>query len=239
MRIKASYFKFVPVYIMILSILYAAAIYGSNLFTVWNESRPCSSSVCIVIDPGHGGIDGGATSCTGARESTINLEIAIRLKDFFHLLGYETKMIREDDTSVYKDGKTIAAQKISDLHERVRMVNDTENAVLISIHQNYFENPKYDGAQVFFSKEESSILANNLQNAMIEYLNHQNNRKAKKVKNIYLIDHVKCPAVLIECGFLSNPIEECCLRNEEYQKKLSCVIGAKAADYICIKPAVS
>ena len=117
----------------------------------------------VVIDAGHGGIDGGATSCTGSLESHINLEIATRLNDLLHLLGVNTHMIRNSDISVYTSGTSIAEKKASDLKERVRIINQTENAFLISIHQNYFPQNQYHGAQVFYrSTEESKNFATEL-----------------------------------------------------------------------------
>ena len=114
-------------------ILICIAASQSVTTSVWNS--PIPNRNVYIIDAGHGGIDGGATSCTGVLESHTNLEIAIRLNDLLHLLGHETLMIRYTDTSVYTEGKTIAAQKVSDLKNRVKTVNDTENAILVSIHQ--------------------------------------------------------------------------------------------------------
>ena len=128
--------------------------WSSRTVTVLSENRPLPREHCIVIDPGHGGIDGGAVSCTGAFESGINLDIAIRLNDLFHLLGYDTKMVRSADESVYTEGNTITQKKRSDLKERVRMVKETENALLISLHQNNFPDSKYSGAQVFYAGTE-------------------------------------------------------------------------------------
>ena len=122
---------------------------GSRAVTVMVESAPISRQSCIIVDPGHGGEDGGATSCTGILESAYNLSISMRLNDLLHLLGYDTKLIRSSDTSIYTQGKTIAQKKVSDLKERVRIVNETENALLLSIHQNHFSDARYSGSQVF------------------------------------------------------------------------------------------
>ncbi|MBQ8834548.1 MAG: N-acetylmuramoyl-L-alanine amidase [Oscillospiraceae bacterium] len=182
---------------------------------------------CIVIDAGHGGIDGGATSCTGKLESTFNLEIALRLNDLLHFLGYETKMIRTTDTSVYTKGETIAQKKISDLKERVRMVNETENALLVSIHQNNFSDGRYSGAQIFYADTEGSqLLAKQLQDAFVSTLNPGSNRQSKQSSGVYLMEHIDCTGVLVECGFLSNAQEEAKLRSPDYQQRLCCVIAA-------------
>jgi N-acetylmuramoyl-L-alanine amidase len=142
------------------------------------------------------------------------------------LLGYSTKMIRTTDTSIYTEGKTIAAQKVSDLKERVRIVNETENAILISIHQNTFPDGRYSGAQVFYAEDPlSREKAQKLQDALITYLNPGGNRRCKSSEGIYLMQHIQKPGVLIECGFLTNSEEERLLRSQAYQKKLACVIA--------------
>ena len=181
-----------------------------------------------IIDAGHGGVDGGATSCTGVLESAINLEIALRLNSLMQLLGHETVMIRTTDTSVYTQGNTIAAQKLSDLKERVRIVNQQENGVLISIHQNTFSDSRYHGPQVFYGgeKEGSKELGQLMQSALTANLAPGSNRKSKKSSGVYLMDHIENAGVLIECGFLSNPQEEARLRDPAYQKKLCCVIAS-------------
>ena len=200
---------------------------GSNAVTVMTQSSPIKDRTIFIIDAGHGGVDGGATSCTGILESQINLEIACKINDLMHLLGYETKMVRTTDTSVYTEGNTIASQKVSDLKQRVRLVNDTENAILISIHQNTFADSRYKGAQVFYANNESSRkLAKDLQADMISALNPGSNRQCKPSDGIYLLQNIRRPGVLIECGFLSNPEEEAALRDAHYQNKMACVIVA-------------
>lgn len=188
---------------------------------------------CIIIDPGHGGEDGGATSITGRLESDYNLEIALRLNDLFQLLGYDTRMIRTTDTAIYTKGETLSQKKISDLKERTRVANETPNSFLISIHQNTFSDPQYSGAQVFYGEGERSLaLARQLQDALIQGLNPGSNRKCKKASGIYLMEHISCPGVLIECGFLSNDREARLLSEPDYQKRLCCVIAATTAAFL-------
>ena len=139
------------VYLVLLACFLLVGIGGSHAVTVLSENAPIANRTTVIIDAGHGGVDGGATSCTGVLESQLNLEIALRLDDLMHLLGIRTTMIRTTDISVYTEGETIAAKKVSDLKERVRIVNETEKAVLISVHQNYFSDNRYSGAQVFFA----------------------------------------------------------------------------------------
>lgn len=224
MRKKILGFVF---YVLTIVGVLVAADWGSRTATVLAQTAPVIRTHCVVIDPGHGGEDGGATSCTGRLESGYNLEISLRLRDLFHFLGYETKMIRTADTAVYTKGETIAQKKVSDLKARVRMVEDTPNSLLVSIHQNTFPDGRYSGAQVFYADTPGSQeLAVELQTALVTALNPGSNRKAKKSDGIYLMEHITHPGVLIECGFLSNGEEEARLRSATYQKRLCCVIAA-------------
>lgn len=209
-------------------------VYWSNRFiNTFAESASWNRSRCIVIDAGHGGVDGGAISCTGIPESRYNLEIALKLEETFHLLGFETKMIRREDLSVYTKGETIAQKKVSDLKERLRIVNETPNALLLSIHQNYFSDQRYSGAQIFYPKTTGSDqLATQLQSAIGEKLDSANHRKCKMSSGVYLMDRIQCTGVLIECGFLSNPSEEAKLGTPSYQKKICSVIAATVSSFL-------
>lgn len=205
----------------------------SRSVTIMAENSPMEREYCIVIDAGHGGEDGGAVSFSNLPESTYNLSIALRLQELIRLLGYETKMIRTEDISVYTEGETLAQKKISDLKERVRIVNETKGAILLSIHQNHFPDPHLQGAQVFYAESSGSeALAKQLQELFLTSVNPGSRRQIKKTSGIYLMEHIRCPGVLIECGFLSNPQEEWMLRNPEYQKKLSTVIAAAVSQYL-------
>lgn len=225
--------KWISAYVLILCLTLLITCWGSHTVTVFSENSPICRKHTIVIDPGHGGVDGGASSCTGVLESKFNLEIGLRLRDLLHFLGYETKMIRTEDISVYREGDTIARKKMSDLKERVRMVGEEENPVLLSIHQNFFPDGQYSGAQVFYAQTEGSqALAENLQQDFVKNLNTGSKRQAKKSSGIYLMEHVSCPAVLIECGFLSNPEEEAKLRDKNYQQNLCCVMASTVAKFL-------
>lgn len=231
---RDNWVKFVPFYLLVVIVFLGIAHFGSETVTTIHQQLPVERSHCVVIDAGHGGIDGGATSCTGVLESHMNLEIALRLEDLFHLLGYDTVMIRRTDESVYTQGNTIAAQKVSDLKERVRIVNETQGAILISIHQNTYSDSRYHGAQVFYANDDQSkIIAQSLQQNLVAYLNQGSQRKSKQAQGVYLMEHIICPGILIECGFLTNPEEEAQLRNEAYQKKLCSVIAATVSSFIC------
>lgn len=217
----------VPFYLLFFIGFIGIANWFSDARTTAVQTDPVVREHTVIIDAGHGGIDGGATSCTGILESSLNLEIALRLNDLLTLLGMDTYMIRTTDTSIYTEGNTIASQKVSDLKERVRIVNDTENAVLISIHQNTFSDSRYSGAQVFYASTEGSReLAHGMQSAFVATINPGSKRKCKTSKGVYLLDNIKTLGVLIECGFLSNPEEEAKLRSDNYQKLLCCVIAS-------------
>ena len=183
-----------------------------------------------VIDAGHGGEDGGAVAVDGSKESDMNLAIARRLDALLVLLGEETRMTRTEDISIH-DGSasTLREKKRSDLENRVELVNSTQGAILVSIHQNSLPSSKRtQGAQVFFRKEEgSAALANAVQHALNETVNLENEKVEKAIDpSIYLMKNVTAPAILIECGFLSNESETALLKSGEYQQKLAVVIAS-------------
>lgn len=235
MRCKFRYLSLFPIYILIITCLFVVTIGGSKAISAFSESIIIKHRNTVVIDAGHGGVDGGATSCTGVLESKFNLEIAQKLNDLLNLLGTNTIMIRNTDCSVYTEGETIAQKKVSDLKERVRIVNSTKNCLLVSIHQNLFSDGKYSGAQVFYAPTDGSQdLAKSMQKAFINSLNPGSRRQEKKANSIYLMQHIRCTGILVECGFLSNPQEEYLLRTKEYQLKICCVIACAVNNYLYI-----
>ena len=230
---KSLWVKMLPIYCFAFILCIIAAHMGSNAITVLVEDAPMNDRTCIAIDAGHGGIDGGAVSISGVPESQINLQIAERLDDLLHLLGYQTDMLRNTDTSLHTEGSTISAQKISDLKHRVRMITEAEAALLVSIHQNTFSDSRYSGAQIFYSGVPGSReLAEKIQGDMIRTVNPGSRRTIKKADGIYLMDHIHCTGILIECGFLSNPQEEAKLRDPDYQKQICCVIATGVSNFL-------
>lgn len=186
----------------------------------------------LVIDPGHGGEDGGAVSVTGQKESDLNLAIALRLDQLMGFYGVNTVLTRETDVSIHDDtAATLREKKVSDIRNRVALVCALDNATLISIHQNSYTSPRYRGAQVFYSDQVLSLpLAQQMQEDLRAALDPDNQRQAKQIPaSVYLMNHVSCRAVLVECGFLSHPEEEVLLRQTGYQQKLAM---AMAASYI-------
>ena len=230
---KGNWVGVLPFYLLVVIITITIASGTSYSVTTAVQRTAVERENVIVIDAGHGGVDGGATSCTGVLESQINLEIALKLNDLMHLLGHKTVMIRMTDISVYTQGQTIAAKKVSDLKERVRIVNETEDALLVSIHQNTFSDSRNGGAQVFYAQtEESQKLAQLLQQNLISILNPDSNRKAKKADCVFLMEHIEKTGVLVECGFLSNVEEEAKLRDSTYQKMLCSVIASAVSSFL-------
>lgn len=198
------------------------------------ENKP--NTVTILIDPGHGGEDGGAVSDDGIIEKGINLNISNYLKEFYTLSGYNVEMTRSDDTPMGDQTlPTLKERKRADMNARLDLYNSDEVDFVISIHQNKFSQAQYSGAQVFYSgkNESSEALAECLRNAIVGFIQPDNERESKKVSTeIYLLNNCNNPAVLVECGFLSNPEETAKLNDPEYQKQMAFSIYCGTLDYI-------
>ena len=212
----------------LLSVLQAGeskAVSAQNLLNL-------SSTPVFVLDAGHGGADGGTSSASGVLESDINLAITLRMRDLFTLLGQSTVLTRRDENSLADDpSASIRQQKVSDTKNRVALVNSIENARLISIHQNALAgHPSVHGAQVFYTAVgDSSTLAETMQQDLNQTVNVGNEKGKKPIsKDIYLMSHVTCPAVLVECGFLSNTAESEILQTPSYQMLLAMTICCAA-----------
>ena len=207
-----------------MAVLLVSVILGNHLSQV--SAKLASIPPTIVIDAGHGGEDGGAISVYGTRESAINLSISQKLEQMFALCGFRTYMVRSDDTSIYtSDAQTLSEKKASDLKERVRICNSIPGAVLVSIHQNYFDESQYSGAQVFYAKtNRSKIFAEITQESLRTALDPTNRRASAPANSVYLLNHISCTGILVECGFLSNPTEATLLQDEIYQIKISCAL---------------
>ena len=184
----------------------------------------------VVIDPGHGGEDGGAVSPTGVAESGINLSVALRLRDFLCLTGFRTVMTRTEDVSVGDNTlSTIKARKASDIRRRVEIVNGAENAVLLSVHQNSLpSSPITHGAQAFWNgRDGGETLAKLVQASLNAGINAGNEKRAYPMNDgVYLMKHAEAPGALIECGFLSNAWETVRLTETAYQTELAAAIAA-------------
>ena len=197
---------------------------------VSGSSGVISEELIYLIDPGHGGEDGGAVAADGTTESTLNLEIALRLRDILQFCGKSAAMTREEDAAIYSPGmETLRQKKASDLKNRVAMANQLEKGVLISIHQNALpQSPAVHGAQAFYNTVSGAEeIALRIQQRLNEVINLHKAKECKPIPDsIYLMKHAEIPAVLVECGFLSNGEETVLLRQAAYQKKLSLAIVA-------------
>ena len=179
----------------------------------------------IILDAGHGGFDGGAVAPDGTVDKDINLKIALTLKDFLRQSGFKVIMTRESDVST-DDVETdkIATRKKSDLKNRLELMRDNPNAVFVSIHLNKFTTSAANGSQVFYSakQEDSKVLGDCIQKSIVKLLQPENTRVNKQAtSSTYLLYNATVPAVLVECGFLSNTAELKRLKDEEYQKKMA------------------
>lgn len=215
-----------------------AVLFGSyrwwqgNGTPAWNPVRMPEAT--LVIDAGHGGEDGGAVSISGAVESGINLAVAQRLDALMGFCGARTVLLRSSDQSLHdSDATTLRQKKISDLHNRVAAIEATPSAILISIHQNTFQSEKYHGAQVFVGLNEAAMpLAQATQNVLRTALDPDNHRVPAKIpKTVYLMNHITCPAILVECGFLSNRAEDALLQTPTYQTKLAMALTSSYLTY--------
>ncbi len=182
----------------------------------------------VVIDPGHGGVDPGAIGINKANEKDINLAICLYLKDILMLNGYDVIMTRETDVSINSEEfKSISKIKTSDLKNRLKIIENYPNAIALSIHQNEFTSQNSTGAQMFYGRknDQSSIVAQSIQDAFRENLQPNNRRAIKRsTSDVYIVHNAKNPVVLVECGFISNSKEAKLLCDEEYQQKVAFTI---------------
>lgn len=190
----------------------------------------------IIVDPGHGGEDGGAVGKSGTLEKDLNLAISLKLRDFLVAEGYQVLMTREEDKSLHsEDAKK--NKKRSDLNNRVYLSRDYPEAIFVSIHMNSYEKSPQKGAQVFYSKNNpnSKALGEMIQDMLKTEVDLENRRLAKQAEsNIFIMKEIKNPACLVECGFVSHAEEEALLKTPEYQDKIAKAIadGIKKFDSV-------
>ncbi len=191
-------------------------------------AQPKTPKLTVVLDAGHGGEDGGAVSSNGIFEKDVNLAVTLFLRDLLELSGTTVVLTRETDTLLYdKNVDYHGRKKALDLAARRKIAENTENCVFVSIHMNAFPQEKYHGLQVWFSNNHSAskTLAESVQIAARETLQPENHRLPKATtSSIYLLHHLQMPAILVECGFLSNPTEAELLGNVSYQKQLAALL---------------
>lgn len=219
--------------VLIVALLAAAAVFV-KIFVSNGGFKPVisqSSRSTLVLDAGHGGIDGGAISDSGLKESDINLQIALKTEALVRFFGIDTVMTRETDTD-NSDNK--AYSEHDNLVQRVKLANSTENAVLISIHQNKFPSAVVSGAEVMYSdNDDSKALGLITQDNLVALLDSSNRRVARPApKELLLTSSVECPTILVECGFMSNPQEVQKLASNDYQLKLAAILAGSYIQFL-------
>lgn len=196
-------------------------------------NAPNNNVPTIIIDPGHGGDDGGAFA-DNTIEKDLNLSISKKLYKLLISSGFNVKMTRRCDEMINTEGKTLRERKVSDMKKRLSIYNSNINNIVISIHQNKFSIEKYNGTQVFYSKnnKKSKNLADSIKNSVKALMQPNNEREVKPAdKDIYLLYNSKAPSVIVECGFISNTEEVIKLKSEKYQSELTFAIFSGLLEY--------
>lgn len=231
---KKSIIAIITAFLIILSaMLYLT--FMANFSAAEASSMPITQKT-VIVDAGHGGDDGGAIGIDGTVEKDINLDIALKLEKILKFYGFNVIMTRTQDVMTCDDGlDSLRKRKISDIHNRFELMRKNPDAIFISVHQNKFEDSSQHGTQVFYSgnDERSKELAEAIQTSVTLTLQRKNDRVVKKSgSGIYLLYHAKIPAVLVECGFISNSDEVKKLKNESYRMKLAILIADGLLKYL-------
>lgn len=209
---------------------------------VLSASRPTvidtadSAPLTVILDAGHGGEDGGAVSADGLQEKHINLELTLRIRELLEAAGVTVVLTRDTDVLLYDRNVDYRGRKKAlDLRARQKIAEETPGAVFVSIHMNSFPQKQYHGLQVWYSPNDprSALLAGTIQDKVRTLLQQDNTRKTKQAgSSIYLLYHLRCPAVLVECGFLSNPAEAAQLATDSYRQQLAQAIAVGILEWI-------
>lgn len=231
---KKSIIAIITAFLIILSaMLYLT--FMANFSAAEASSMPITQKT-VIVDAGHGGDDGGAIGIDGTVEKDINLDIALKLEKILKFYGFNVIMTRTQDVMTCDDGlDSLRKRKISDIHNRFELMRKNPDAIFISVHQNKFEDSSQHGTQVFYSgnDERSKELAEAIQTSVTLTLQQKNDRVVKKSgSGIYLLYHAKIPAVLVECGFISNSDEVKKLKDESYRMKLAILIADGLLKYL-------
>lgn len=231
---KKSIIAIITAFLIILSaMLYLT--FMANFSAAEASSMPITQKT-VIVDAGHGGDDGGAIGIDGTVEKDINLDIALKLEKILKFYGFNVIMTRTQDVMTCDDGiDSLRKRKISDIHNRFELMRKNPDAIFISVHQNKFEDSSQHGTQVFYSgnDERSKELAEAIQTSVTLTLHRKNDRVVKKSgSGIYLLYHAKIPAVLVECGFISNSDELKKLKDESYRMKLAILIADGLLKYL-------
>ena len=217
--------------ISILAISLKSGFLNKNLQAVNSNIK---NQKTVILDAGHGTPDEGASSKTGVTEATINLSITLKTKEFLEQNGYKVILTRKNNNGIYDSNcTTIREKKNSDLRNRVKIANQSDADIFVSIHLNKIPEEKYWGWQTFYKNknEEGKKLAESIQNNLNKVIQKENKRVPLKLDNIYIIRNIKIPTTIVECGFLSNNEEAKLLETAEYQEKLAEGIYKGIEDY--------
>ena len=219
--------------ILLISLFVFVFQVASSKQTVQTFSLPVSNKV-IVLDAGHGKPDEGAQSSNGTTEAETNLKITLKVQSLLEQSGATVVLTRSDENAIYDlDKTTLRQKKISDIHNRVKIGNESSADIFVYIHLNKISQQQYYGWQCFYKQndEKSTALAKSLQENLNDSIQKENKRVSMKLDNVYIIKHVEIPISIVECGFLSNPEEETQLLSDDYQNRLAWGIYNGIMDY--------
>lgn len=232
MKLRTLYIMILGAILLVICVIMVASF--SDITTLTSREVAIDDLPTIIVDAGHGGEDGGA-EVDGVLEKDINLAISKQVADILRLSGCAVKEVRREDISVYSDdAETLHEKKVSDLKNRVALFNESADNIVVSIHQNKFDSSKYHGTQLFYSENhpESTELAKSIQTAVVMLLQNDNTRELKPAgDDIYVLDNAEVPAVIVECGFLSNPDERAKLTDKTYQQEIAYAVAMGVIDY--------
>lgn len=227
--------KFTP-QLCLLVVICIIATFGYVKTEIIDVNSTVNSIPTIIIDAGHGGFDGGASAADGTVEKDINLQIALKTAHMLKLNGFKVIMTRNTDTGTEDDeSQTIPKRKKSDLSNRLQIMKDNPDAIFVSIHLNKFTTSAANGAQVFYTKnyKEAYDLANSVQQSITTLIQPENTRVVKQgTDSTYLLKNATVPAIIVECGFLSNKAELEKLKSDDYQSQMSFAIISGIMDYL-------
>lgn len=229
-------FKRTAICLLSLVLIFGAFYFGSkgNEAQMVNSNNVDSAPI-IIVDAGHGGFDGGAVATDGTSEKNINLSIALQVGEMLSVNGYKVIYTRTEDTGTEDNSDaSISKRKVSDLNNRLELMSKHRDGVFVSIHLNKFTSSNVSGAQVFYSGafEEARKLSVSIQDSIVSLIQPENVRVVKKAtSSTFLLDKAKVPAVIVECGFLSNQTELQLLKTDEYQKQMAFAIFCGIVNY--------
>lgn len=222
--------------VVLIIFLTTFCFYNTSVIDKFTSADIKNTQQIIIIDAGHGGFDGGAVASDGTIEKDLNLSISLKLDQILRLLGFDTIMVRTTDTAVNNENDDLSA-KVSDIKYRAGLMQEYPKSIYISIHMNKYSTTQPHGAQVFYANTlGSDKLAAAIQQSIADNVQSDNKRVIKPTnKNIYILSHATVPAVITECGFLSNPNDLSNLKNSDYQLKLAMAVSFGILNYNSVK----